>query len=233
MKITSSCIATMGLSLVAASNLYASYTYLKPNVAEAGPADIFADLFGGQFAQRGLDYTNGTVDAIRVADENDQFWTGTFSVNVIGRFSGFTQSFGSLSRGKFQELVEAGGIGLNRSGIHKSVTLDNGVWVRYGDSGTHSSAPAYNEDERDHLITYQIDANAASPLWVLFWEDLDLDSTLTKGRSVSDFNDLVVSVRAADIPGPPIAVPLPPALGVGLATMALGGYFVRKRNASR
>lgn len=228
MNIKSLSAATIGLSLLASSS-QAELTFLKPNLDEAGPADVFAGLYGASFTQSGLDFTNGQVTARRVADDQDQFWTGTFSTKIVARFSGFSQSLGALSKGKYQDLLEASGIGFDQAGEEKTVTLDNGVWVRFGDSGTHASAPEYNEDGRDHLITYHIETTDASPVWLLFWEDLDMDSTLTKGRSSSDFNDLVVMVREVDIPGPPIAVPLPGAFVVGLATLGIGGFIFRKR----
>lgn len=230
MNITSLSAATIGLSLLASSS-HAELTYLKPNLDEAGPADVFAALYGSPFTQSGLDYTNGQVTARRVDDDRDQFWTGTFTNTIVARFSGFSQSLGALSKGKYQDLLEASGIGYDQTDDEKTVTLDNGVWIRFGDSGTHASAPEYNEDGRDHLITYQIESTDPSPVWLLFWEDLDMDSTLTKGRSSSDFNDLIVMVREADIPGPPIAVPLPGAFVVGLATLGLGGFIFRNRLA--
>ena len=228
MNIHSLSVATIGLSLLASSS-HAELTYLKPNVDEATPADVFAGLYGSSFTPSGLDFTDGSIVARRVADDRDQFWTGTFTTQVVARYSGFSQSLGALSKGKYQDLVEATGMGFDQTGDENTVSLDDGVWVRFGDSGTHSSAPQYNEDGRDHLITYHIESSDPSPVWVLFWEDLDMDSSLTKGRSSSDFNDLVVMVREIDVPGAPIAVPLPGAFGVGLATLGLGGFVFRKR----
>lgn len=222
-------VATIGLSVWVSSTSYADLTSLNPNIQEASPADVFAYLYGGSFTPSGLDYTNQIITLRRVSDEKDQFWTGTFTTRIIARFSDFSQSIGSLSRGKYQDLLEASGFGFDQTGEEKAVTLDQGVWVRFGDSGTHASAPQYNEDGRDHLITYYVESTKASPVWILFWEDLDLDSSLTKGRSVSDFNDLVVMVRESELPGSPIAVPLPGAFLVGLATAGISGWVIRRR----
>jgi hypothetical protein len=229
MNIKSLSAATIGLSLLASSNSHAELTFLQPNLVEAGPADVFAELYGGSFTESGLDFTNGETTLRRVADDRDEFWTGTFSAKIVARFSGFTQALGALSKGKYQDLLEASGVGFDQPVEEKTVTLDSGVWVRFGDSGTHASAPQFNEDGRDHLISYYVESDNASPVWVLFWEDLDLDSSLTKGRSASDFNDLVVMVREVEIPGAPIAVPLPGAFVAGLATLGLGGLIFRKR----
>lgn len=229
MNIKSLSVATIGMSLGVSTPLHADLTSLNPNIEEASPADVFSHLYGGSFTQSGLDYTNQTVTLRRVSDDKDQFWTGTFNARIVGRFSDFSQSLGSLSRGKYQDLLEASGFGFDQTGKEKTVTLDQGVWVRFGDSGTHASAPQYNEDGRDHMITYYVERTDASPVWILFWEDLDLDSSLTKGRSVSDFNDLVVMVRETELPGPPIAVPLPGAFLVGLATLGISGWAIRKR----
>jgi hypothetical protein len=226
--------ATIGLSLVATSNVLAAYTDVNPNPDEGTPAEIFSVLYGQPFTSTGLDFTGTTLTARRVSDEQDQLWTGDFAVRVAARFSGYTQTIGSLSRGKYQDLLTAEGLRFDQSANESTVSLDQGVWVRTGDSGTHSSATEFNEDDRDHMITYKMEGNGASPVWVMFWEDIDIDDTITKGRSKSDFNDLVVVVRSAELDGgTPIAVPLPPALGVGLATLGLCGWFIRKRNASR
>jgi hypothetical protein len=229
--------ATIGLSLaLASSHAGASYTFLKPNLSEAAPNDVFQHLYGGSFSQVGLDYTNGTTTARRVHDDADQFWTGKFDVSVVGRFSGFTQTLGSLSEGKYQDLVEAGGLGFEPAPITRSVTLNEGVWVRSGDSGTHASAPQYNEDGRDHMVSYEIEglgAKADSRVWVLFWEDLDASPDLTKGRSASDFNDLVVSIRrfaSSGAPsGGPVAVPLPGPIVGGLAGLAISAFVIRRK----
>jgi hypothetical protein len=236
--------ATIGLSLVAASqHALGSFSYLKPNLDEATPEMVFADLYGKSFEQVGVDYVSDHAALRRVSDDHDQFWTGTFEVSLVARFSGFTQAIGSLSKGSYQDLIEAEGMGFDPApGMTASVTLDDGVWVRSGDSGTHASAPRFNDDGRDHMITYRYEPHGtldkvASPIdsrvWVLFWEDLDMGPTITKNRSVSDFNDLVVMIRDVEDANPasPIAVPLPPAFAVGLATMGLGAIVLRKRYA--
>lgn len=230
MKKFSLSVATMGLSLVAASNLFASFTDVNPNPDEGTPAEIFSVLYGNAFTNAGLDFSNNTVTATRLSDESDQFWTGDFAVRIVARFSGYTQTIGSLSRGKYQDLLTAQGIRFDQDPQEVSVSLDQGVWVRSGDSGTHSSATEFNEDNRDHMITYKIEGTGHSPVWAMFWEDIDIDDSITKGRSKSDFNDLVVVVRSIDLDaGAPIAVPLPPALGVGIATLGLCGWVIRRR----
>ncbi len=228
--------ATIGLSLVAASTAGASYTSsytpLKQNISEVGVADVLSALYGGTFEQASLGFTNGDKSFSRVPDDADQRWTGDFQVRVVGRFSGHTQSLGALAGGQFQHLVAADGIGFASSPEETTVTLNGEPLIRYGNTGTHSSIPSQNEDERDHLVTFELDNPGQTRVWVLFWEDLDLGPGITKGRSISDFNDLVVTLRATDIASaPPIAVPLPPAFYVGLATCGLGAYLVRRRMA--
>jgi len=225
-------VATIGLSLVAASEAGASYSLLKTNTNELNVADVFSNLYGGTFEQVGLDFTNGAKTARRVDDETDQTWSGDFDVSIVGRFSGYTQSLAALTGGQFQHLVAAGGIGFAAAPNEVSVTMNAEPFVRYGDSGTHSSVNVQNEDERDHMVTFEVDSGSAARTWVLFWEDLDMGPGVTKGRSISDFNDLVVKLRTADVTNaPPIAVPLPPAFFVGLATLGLSVYFIRRRVA--
>ena len=74
-----------------------------------------------------------------------------------------------------------------------------------------------NADHRDHLITYIVNGlpGNSGPVWMMFFEDLNKSSSLTKGRTYADYNDLVVEVRPVVTP-----VPLPPASLAGLFTIS-------------
>lgn len=224
--------ATIGLSFVTASNALAGFTSFKTNTNETTIADVLERQFGGEFKQDGVDFVNGSTTVTRIDDGVDQRWTGTFAVQLVGRFSGYTQELGVDRNGAFQSLVKAEGLGFDPAPEKKIVTLDHDAFMRAGDSGTHSSVPDDNPDGRDHLITYKFTDDSHAPVWLLFWEDLSVGPQITKGRSSSDFNDLVVLVQAAsDAAPPPIAVPLPPAFWVGAATLAVGAYIARRRVA--
>jgi hypothetical protein len=222
-------VAALGMSLLA-SIVHAGYTPVKTNLDETNAADIFTSLYGGSFTQTGVDFTNGSVTAQRVDDGHDQLWTGDFRATILGRFSGYSQEFGVAAGKQFQELMSAQGIGFNNTPHSTEISVFNEPFLRSGDSGTQSSLVSGNKDGRDHLITYQVHSND-SRSWLLFWEDLNDSPTITKGRSASDFNDLVVLLRAADDSNTPPApaVPLPPAAYVGVVTMGLGLWAARKR----
>ncbi len=232
-------IAT-GLSLVVGTPAFtsAAYTFTKSNSDEIGVADVLAHVYGGQFNASGADYTGDTtgLTARRVSDNADQLWTGSYSAKVVGRFSGYTQAFGYLSPAGFQQLAEAPEEGFNATvGDRFDVTLAAPTALaRSGNSGAQSSRNVDNRDNRDHMITYAVEGltNGAS-VWILFWEDLNLGPKVSKGRSSSDFNDLVVVLRTADAGVVPIAVPLPPAFGVGLASLVAGVWFGRRALKSR
>lgn len=222
--------ATIGLSFALASTSLAAFTSFKSNANEVTIADVLEQQLGGEFKQDGVDFVSEPTTVTRIDDTLDQRWTGTFAVQIVGRFSGYTQDLGVAKGGEFQSLLNAEGLGFEAAPQTQIVTLDHEPFLRAGNSGTHSSIPDQNADERDHLITYTFVDESHAPVWLLFWEDLDMGPRVTKGRSTSDFNDLVVLVRGATGSAPPpIPVPLPPAFWVGAATLAVGAYFARRR----
>lgn len=227
-------IAT-GLSLVVgiAPDAEAAFTFTKPNANETGVADVLEHVYGGSFDAIGVDYTNadGSVTARRLDDASDQLWTGTYAAEIVGRFSGYTQAFGQMTTWGFQQLAEIGEEGFNtRVSDHFTVTLTQPTALaRAGNSGTQSSRDIDNRDGRDHMITYAVDGlPSGASVWLLFWEDLNAGQKVTKGRSSSDFNDLVVVLRMADTGVTPVAVPLPPAFGVGLLSLVVGVWAGRR-----
>ena len=94
-------------------------------------------------------------------------------------------------------------------------------FTRSGDSGTQCSLDSMNSDNRDHMVTYEVDglAGQTGPVWVMFWEDLNKTPDLSKNRTYMDYNDLAVEIRSTVTP-----IPLPPAASAGLIT--LGGMLL-------
>lgn len=232
---TAAIIAT-GVSLlvgVLITPARAAFTFTKPNVNEVNVADVLEHVYGGSFDAIGLDYVreDGVVTARRVDDSADQLWTGNFVARIVGRFSGYTQAFGLMGPAGFQQLAEAPQEGFNPNVMDQFMVAlsEPTALARAGNSGTQSSRDIDNRDGRDHMITYAIEGvSRGSPVWLLFWEDLNQSARLSRGRSTSDFNDLIVVLRMTDARVTPIAVPLPSAFGVGLAGLVLAAWTGRR-----
>ena len=236
--------ALVGLGV---SNANANFTTFKaPPVNEASQMDILSHSYGVNFHKVGDDYYAGTVTAKRVddnmtftgpmslngghiGDATDQSWCGnTFSVKTLAAFSYNTQQLGCVDSNGYHSVLDVTGYGYNATG--ETTHNMNGAtfnWARTGNSGTQSSLKNMNSDGRDHMVTFEIAGlqGQSSPIWVMFWEDLDLTSNLPLKRSWADYNDLCVQIMKCDNVA---AVPLPPATWGGLATMA-GMFIFRSR----
>ena len=180
-----------------------------------------------------IDWTNGTLSAIRVDDSaiggvmntnfmspgsaTDQLWTGgPVSAIAQARYAGFSQEFGYRPvGGDYVKLMDVSGYGLGVSG---SGTLNGDPtavwsWIRDGSGQQYSSDNTLNSDGLDHLVTYQLSGfNDGLNHWLLCWEDLP-------NLGDADYNDLVVEVTAA--------VPEPGTVGLILAG-AIGGLARRR-----
>ncbi|MGF1634476.1 MAG: hypothetical protein ACFCVE_11550 [Phycisphaerae bacterium] len=235
------------LALLAAATLAGSATFASAGMTsvgdipqnEAARAGIFAQLFGGEFVQNDIGFTNGEVSLRRVLDTasgftassidlplqtDELFAPGFYDVKAVGRYSLNEQNFGYFNDDGFQSLFTVEGFGAEVTGEARGVDLTAGpfAWGRDGgQGGLHSSIIADNFDKRDHMLTYEVldPQNAtAQRSYLLFWEDLTNDGTLTPGRSNNDFNDLVVqaSLLSTDV----AVIPLPPAAAAGLLLLA-------------
>jgi hypothetical protein len=228
--------ATIG-SLFGISAAHAGYTSIKTNPAEDMQMQIIAHTFGGSWHAEDGDFYCGGVQAMRVddflvnssvmnlangqiGDATDQKWTAnSFTCTAVAKFSDNTQILGTLdSNGHSETLMNVTGSGYNVSG---SATCDMDgktfEFTRSGNSGTQNSLDSMNSDDRDHMVTYEIEglAGQTGPVWMMFWEDLNKTPDLAKGRTSSDFNDLAVEIRPTVT-----AIPLPPAASAGLITLS-------------
>ncbi|HTL28576.1 MAG TPA: hypothetical protein VL282_05130 [Tepidisphaeraceae bacterium] len=244
-------LAVAALVGLGVSNAKANFTTCKPPPAgEASQMDILNHAYGANFHKVGDDYYDGTLTAKRVddnmtftgpmslntgliGDATDQSWcANAFHAKTLAAFSYNTQQFGCMDSGGYHGLFDVSGFGYDASG--EATHNMNGAtfnFARTGNSGTQSSLTSFNSDARDHVVTFEISGLAGQdcPIWVLFWEDLNLTSDLPLKRSWADYNDLCVQITKCDV----AAVPLPPAAWAGLVTMAgMGIVRGRKKIAS-
>lgn len=197
---------------------------------EDGHRTILGNIYGGTFQRVGpnnINYTNGTIDVIRVDDSltnngvlglvdgepgetADQVWHDGF-VDAFAkvRFARDQQSFGfwdGASGGSYTKLFDVQGQNYNVTGAIALNDMRGMTW-RWGRSrgrgGIHSSKPTDNPDDLDHMVTFKVEGlpnSGGYTVWLLFWEDLNVSNqpnTLTSDR---DFQDMVVEIRA--IPEP-------------------------------
>jgi hypothetical protein len=203
----------------------AGFTEIRDNPTEPNQRQILGHILGGDFQVDGRSFTNGTLRATRLDDDEDQTFAGNrFVANVVARFSDYSQSFGCMDGGRFEKLFDITGNHYNVSGQATIDMTKGGEFARSGDSSTDSSNISENADHRDHLITYQIAGDGAPDRYMLFWEDLNLSPTLGKHRTSADFNDLVIELTATDKGGN--LVPLPPAVATG-ATLGVCILVIR------
>ena len=106
-----------GIMMLAASVAFGDpgfeYSYVAPPpVTEANHAQILNNIYGGTFAKSGVNYSNGTISALRVYDsdneyitlnlltqnldgEVDQIWTdGQATITAKAKYAALYQSFG-------------------------------------------------------------------------------------------------------------------------------------------
>lgn len=204
--------------------------------------------YGGTFtptAQNSLNYSNGTITAVRVEDIyqapvltlapaaivptnsngsfDDQLWQANFKLaSAEAIFGAFNQEFGYFDGavgGSYTKLFNASGSQYSVTGSADISNLSGHLlrWARGGNNRVWSSRIADNSDGLDHMVTYNIQGlNNGFVTWLVMWEDL------TTGDQFLDFdyNDLVVEIRAL-----PVAVPEP----VGLASVLVVGSVLGMR----
>jgi hypothetical protein len=202
-------------SLFGAATAHAGFTSVSPTPYgdERDIAEILQHVYGD------------SVTATRVDDNDDSLWSGVVtSIKALARFAGNGQNFGTFDGTTFTSLMNTSGTGYNIAGeVSGPIALVDGTaFARQGGGSTVSTNAAYNSDGRDHAVTYQLSGDAfTTPTYVLFFEDLI-------GGGDNDFNDLAVQLTFAAAPGNPVAVPLPGAALMGIATL-VGGVMARKR----
>jgi hypothetical protein len=216
-----------------------------PAAHNKGHEGIIENFYGGDFTANGLSFSNGTINAERIADtgsSNDQlFKAGTFDAQTVASFAAANQSFGyfaGTNGGSFVDLFDVSGKGYGATGTASNVSVsgDQLRFARSGSTGTQTSQDSDNFDLRDHLISYQITglSNQKDDVYLLFWEDLNVGRNLMPGKAATNYNDLVVQVSYTGAPTPgdggTVAIPLPNASYAGFTMLgALGGLGLLRR----
>jgi hypothetical protein len=197
-----------------------------PSGTEQSQAQILSHTYGGTFVATGSGFTNGVVTASRVDDKADAAWAGgRVSLTPVAMFAGSNQTLGmsvGTKGGSYQSLFSA-----NQFGYLPAASTDvdlGGKDVRFtltSASLFRASSLAADNPAGDQLISYKIDGlGGKDNTYLMFWEDVPL------ANSDRDYNDLVVQAKFAG-GGGPHAVPLPPAVAMGLLVM--GGTVAARK----
>ena len=238
-------IGALAICMVAGTAAAATYTtIIAPPGTEATHLQIMKDIYGGTWVASGLDFSNGTVSAMRIKDfygttpidiftggtgNMDQVWQdGSVTITAEARFAGYSQKFGYFkgsSGGSYMNLFDVTGSGYNPGGSVTGLDMSAAImpsttwrWGRSGDGGDFSSLAADNSSSTDRMVTYKITGLAGTETtWLLFWED----------KTDMDYNDLVVEVTTVGGGVDPVPEPLT-MISAFLAIGGLGSYIRRR-----
>jgi hypothetical protein len=177
-----------------ASTAFAGFTTINSGSTPTQP-QILDHVYGGTFTlEDGVDYSNGTLTAVRVSDTTpqtgglgydnpgpnvaDQLWQAS-SVTATAEDSNAeyaSSPFGYVlgtSGGTFVPLFNITGSGYAVSGTG-SFTPGSGSFRFEATNkfGPLSSSPSDNNDGKDHMVTYEINGlGGADKTWLLFFND--------------------------------------------------------------
>lgn len=229
------------IALGIASSAFAGFTTIQPNPAsENSQPQILDHIYGGAFTlDDGVDYSNGTLTAIRVSDTapqsgglsydnpgpnvTDQLWqAGQFQATAEAAFAEIpTSPLGYIpgaSGGSFTPLFAVSGSGYAVTGSG-SFTPGSQTFriAAQNPFGLLSSLPSDNADGNDHIVTYEIDGlSDSAKTWLVFFDDYG-----DNGHDGDfDYQDLVIQLKT--LPAASSSVPEPGSIMlVGGAVLAL------------
>ena len=186
-----------------------------------------------------VDYSNGTLSAVRVSDtlpgsgrtanpgpnNADQLWEDdAVFATVTAVWAEEAQKFGYVpgaSGGTYKNLFNVTGDDYNVTGSG-SVPNPSGMIFRWGSEnpfGLETSLPSDNTDGKDHMVTYQINGLSDNfTTFMLFFDDYG-----DNGKDADfDYQDLVVELKTIPA-GSSAAIPEPGTLmlsaGAGLVLL--------------
>jgi hypothetical protein len=212
-----------------ASNALAGFTTVNiDNGENPTQAQILDHIYGGSFTlEDGVDYSNGTLTAVRVSDTapqtgglgynnpgpnaTDQLWESNGPVTATveesqaeDASSPFGYFLGS-SGGSFTSLFSITG---NNSpyAVGGSGSFNPGAQIfRFAADnkfGYLSSLPSQNVDGNDHIVTYEIDGlSSLDKTWLLFFNDYG-DNGTDAQYQYQNLTIQVQTVPASSVPEP-------------------------------
>jgi hypothetical protein len=233
-------VASAVFCLGLANSAKAGFSTVEPplNGNNTQPA-VLNGIYGGTFSLNGdadgLDYSNGSITAVRVADSlpstgtvtdnpgpnaTDQLWQDSSVTATVKESNAKLTStpFGYIpgaSGGTFTSLFNVTGAGFGATG---SATFSPTGTFRFAAQNTYgvlSTLPSDNKDSLDHVITYEINGlGGTQKTWLLLFTDYG-DNNVSD--EYFDYQNLVVQLSAT----PSSSVPEPGSLmllgGAGLA----------------
>ena len=180
-------------------------------------------MFGGTFVADGANFSNGSINAVRLDDSHDQIYgPGEYDMTVVAKFAAPEESvdfiYGRTGM-DFWRMQNVSGFGYDITGTQGALINFNGHfrWALDDEKGMYTSQPSDNPNQQDAMITYRIKGESDKLVhYVLLFENLDPDKPGHKTRN--DYNDLVLSVTKGLYQ--PVALPLPSAAYTGGAMLA-------------
>lgn len=221
-------MAAFAASLMLSSVSHAAFVGIgRPAPGELNHKQIFDQAYGGGFRYAGVNFTNGTITATRVSDDQDStFAAGTYTTRAIANYGGGSAHFGAVQNGQFQRLnglaghrMATGAAALETAPVTFDAPVSFAQQGARGMGGYFSTNDAANADGYDHVVTYKLTGlDFGGEVYVLFFENR------LRGRSDFDYNDLVVQIsQVAHAPSPAAA-----AMGVSL----LAALAMRRRRSA-
>jgi hypothetical protein len=195
-----------------------AYTTVKAPIyrGELNHAQILTAIFGGAFSTNGINYSNGAIDVMRVADDGadgildllkgtdsdaeDQFWGDSLGVELKleAKYAADNSILGWMNGaagGAFNPLIETGNLG---DSLH--VSLSNEFRWALHDVTTDvlvTSSPndqMLNNAPVDQMVAYHVTGlGQPANTWVIFFED--------RIGGDYDFNDAVFQLTVVPAPG--------------------------------
>jgi hypothetical protein len=215
------CAAVVGMGW--GSSAFAGFSTINgPAGNESSQPNVLDHVYGGTFSLEpdGVDYTNGTISAVRVDDYlpiqgnadnpgvngTDQLWTASsVTAQVEAAFAGVPSSPfgyipGTAAGSSFVPLFNISGTGFAVSGSG-GFTPGSGDFQFAAENqfGILSSSPSSNKDGQDHVVTYEIDGLGDSfKTWLLFFDDYGINGDY----SDFDYQDLVIQLKTVPASSP-------------------------------
>jgi len=214
-------VACLGLATSARAGFSTIQTPLSGNMTQPALLD---HIYGGTFTlEDGVDYTNGTITAVRISDTlpntsslsydnpgptaTDQIWQdNTFQATVEYSSAEYPSTpFGYIpgsSGGTFTPLFTVSGSGYAVTGSGSfspaSGTFRVAAVNHFGDL---SSLPSDNTDSQDHMVTYEIDGTGGTgDTYLALFTDYGNSGT----DAYFDYQNLVVQLQtnSSNVPEP-------------------------------